>query len=255
MIYYTLKGPGSTLKSREVGIRVFMYRLYAIADLHLSGANPKPMDIFGPLWQDHQQKIEKNWPSDERDVIIVGGDISWAMSLEEALVDLKWLDGLPGRKILLRGNHDYWWKAIGRLRSLPLKTIFFLQNDHFLLPDGRAICGTRGWNCPGDPLFEADPENNGRIYRREIERLRLSLESARRAGARRATVALHFPPCSDQANSSGFIELMEDYPVDSCIFGHIHGAAQAKVFQGFREGIKYFFVAAEYLHFRPLRIL
>jgi len=155
--------------------------IYALADLHLSHNEPKPMDIFGPHWDNHPPKILANWNRvvGAGDLVIVAGDISWAMRLEEAAADLAWVASLPGHKLLIRGNHDYWWSAIGKVRRALPAGMHALQNDHFPW-DGWAVCGTRGWLCPGEEGF--NKEEDGKVYRRELQRLKLSLDGARRAG-------------------------------------------------------------------------
>ena len=154
-----------------------MATIWALADLHLSGQSNKPMDIFGSEWEDHPDRIMQGWKENVRDddLIIVPGDISWAMHLEDAACDLDWLASLPGRKVLVRGNHDFWWKSISKVRDILPSGIRAIQNDHFFY-QGWAICGTRGWICPGDSRF--DHERDQKIYLREIQRLELSLKSA-----------------------------------------------------------------------------
>ncbi len=227
--------------------------VYALGDLHLSHAQPKPMDIFGPGWDNHPQKLRENWNRAvaEGDLTIVAGDISWAMHLSEAAEDLAWLAELNGKKLLVRGNHDYWWSSIGKVRlALPLG-LYALQNDHF--PWGRrAICGTRGWICPGEEGFNNDQDE--KIYRRELLRLQLSLESARKNGFTEIIAALHFPPYNRQGQSSGFTELLEQYRVSCCVFGHIHDQGREQIFQGRRGGVNYNFVAADGVDFTPVLI-
>ena len=150
--------------------------IFALGDLHLSHSGEKSMAVFGPEWEDHPGKIKANWNRlvSGDDLVIVPGDISWAMHLWEAKEDLNWLAALTGQKLLVRGNHDYWWGAIGNVRKALPPGIYALQNDCFRW--GRwTICGTRGWLCPEDELF--DPEYDEKIYRRELQRLQLSLES------------------------------------------------------------------------------
>lgn len=227
--------------------------IYALADLHLSHGRAKPMDVFGEHWNSHPQKIHLNWNRvvGEADLVIVAGDISWAMRLPEAIEDLAWLGALPGRKLLVRGNHDYWWSAVGKVRQALPRGIHALQNDHFPW-GGWAVCGTRGWLCPGEEGF-----NNGqdeKIYLREIRRLKLSLESARRAGFEDIIVALHFPPFNRQGQPSGFTGLMEEAGVKTCIYGHIHDEGRDKLFQGERGEVNYRFVAADGAGFTPVLI-
>ena len=228
--------------------------IFALGDLHLSQSGEKPMDIFGPEWKDHPGKIKKNWERlvSEDDLVIVPGDISWAMRPEEAVVDLNWLATLPGQKLLVRGNHDYWWGAIGKVRRMLPPGIYALQNDSFSWGDW-TICGTRGWIYPGDEGF--DPEYDQRIYQREIHRLRLSLESSRSQAGTDLICALHFPPFNKFNGSSGFSDLMEEWGVKICLYGHVHSLGREKVFQGRQRGIEYYYVAADGVDFSPVVIV
>lgn len=228
--------------------------IWAIADLHLSHDRAKPMDIFGPCWENHAEKIAANWRRlvGGDDLVIVAGDISWAMQLSEAAADLNWIAALPGRKLLLRGNHDYWWSSISKVRAALPPGMAALQNDHYVFEDW-AICGSRGWICPGEEGF--DSEHDEKIYRREIGRLELSLESARLAGRERIVAALHYPPFNRQGSPSGFTGLLERYGVSYCVYGHIHDEGRDRLFQGERGGVNYIFVAADGVDFTPVRVI
>ncbi len=225
--------------------------IFAIGDLHLSLSQDKPMDIFGPTWEKHTDKIRKNWnrivTSD--DLVIVPGDISWAMRLPEAVVDLEWLDALNGTKLLIKGNHDYWWSSIGKVRHQLPPSIYALQNDHFTWHDW-SICGSRGWLCPGEEGF--DNLQDQKIYLREVQRLQFSLNSARQKTSAPIIAALHFPPFPRNGQSSGFTDLLEQYNAKICIFGHIHDSSRDTIYQGERNGVEYRFVAADGLDFSPL---
>lgn len=240
-----------TLTCSEVSISM---AIWAIADLHLSHDQSKPMDIFGNAWENHAEKIAANWRRnvDEDDLIIVAGDISWAMQLPEALADLGWVAALPGRKLLVRGNHDYWWSSISKVRAALPPGLVALQNDHFIF-EGWAVCGTRGWLCPGEDGF--DEEHDEKIYRRELGRLKLSLDSALKAGQKRIIAALHYPPFNRQGDSSGFTELLERYGVKHCVFGHVHDEGREKLFQGTRGGVTYRFVASDGVDFTPVLVV
>lgn len=228
--------------------------IWAIADLHLSHDRAKPMDIFGPCWENHAEKIAANWRRlvGGDDLVIVAGDISWAMQLSGAADDMNWIAALPGRKLLLRGNHDYWWSSISKVRAALPPGMAALQNDHYVFEDW-AICGSRGWICPGEEGF--DSEHDEKIYRREIGRLELSLESARLAGRERIVAALHYPPFNRQGSPSGFTELLERYGVSYCVYGHIHDEGRDRLFQGERGGVNYIFVAADGVDFTPVRVI
>ncbi len=225
----------------------------ALADLHLSSKVNKPMDIFGPDWDNHVQKIKQNWEENvkEDDLVIIPGDISWAMHLKEAIYDLEWISNLHGKKLLLRGNHDYWWSSLKKIREALPPDIEVLQNDHFFW-EGWAICGTRGWLCPGDYRFEE--EQDQKIYLRETLRLEFSLKSAYDRGHRKIIVATHFPPFNVKRDPSGFTELMEEYRVEICIYGHLHGEAINTAYEGQMNGTNYVFVSADKLNFTPILI-
>ncbi len=228
--------------------------IFALGDLHLSHEQDKPMDVFGPGWENHTKKIKENWNRlvGGDDLVIVPGDISWAMRLAEALPDLEWLSNLNGTKLLVRGNHDYWWSSIGKVRSRLPPSVHALQNDHFTWEEF-AITGTRGWICPGEDGF--DNEHDQKIYLREIQRLQLSLESARSDSFQELIAALHFPPFNRMGQPSAFTDLLEEYRVRICVFGHIHDEGRNSIFQGSKNGVEYRFVAADGNNFSPVRLV
>jgi predicted phosphohydrolase len=227
-------------------------RIFAIADLHLSKAQPKPMDVFGGNWQGHPQIIFERWQESiqKDDLVLIPGDISWAMNLDEALEDLKDVAALPGKKVLLRGNHDYWWSAIGKLRQSLPKDMYALQNDALVFDDV-VIAGARGWNCPGSYDFS---EQDLKIYQREVSRLKLSLEAARAYPDKKLIVMMHFPPTNPKLEPSGFTELLLKAKPSALVFGHIHGENQMMPLPNLGE-TKVHFVAADALEFYPKRIL
>lgn len=228
--------------------------IWAISDLHLSLSVNKPMDIFGSEWKDHLKKIETGWRKKvtHEDLVIIPGDISWAMHLSQALEDLEWIASLPGHKLLMRGNHDYWWNSVSKVRSALPPGIYALQNDHFPWQEW-VVCGTRGWICPGESRF--DPERDQKIYNREVSRLELSLKSAFDNGFRRIMAAMHYPPFNFQRDESGFTRLMTQYGVGVCVYGHLHAEAKKFAFEGIIGNTKYRFVAADKLAFEPLLIV
>jgi predicted phosphohydrolase len=228
--------------------------VYALADLHLAHTLHKPMDIFGPDWDNHPQTLRQNWNRvvQSGDLTIVAGDISWAMQLCDAAEDLAWLAGLSGSKLLLRGNHDYWWSSISKVRQTLPVGIYALQNDHFAW-GGWAVCGARGWLCPGEEGFRDDHDQ--KIYRRELFRLQLSLESAVKSGFTEIIAALHFPPYNRQGQPSGFTSLLEQYRVRYCVFGHIHDQGRERIFQGEHNGVVYRYVAADGVSFTPALVV
>ena len=228
-------------------------KLFAIADTHLSFSTDKPMGVFGDSWKSHAERLAEAWREDvsEGDTVIVAGDISWALKPAESIADLDFLHGLPGSKLLVRGNHDPWWQGIKRLNAM-YGDMRFLQNDHVMFRDGLAICGSRGWGLPG---LEDYGEDDEKILARELLRLEMSLEDAVKAGAEDILCAMHFPPALTPANTSPFTELIERYPVSQVIYGHLHGPqAFRKGIQGEHRGIRYILVSSDFLDFRPLRI-
>jgi uncharacterized protein len=226
--------------------------LYAIADLHLGFAVEKPMDIFGEQWKDHARKIETAWKEtvEDDDTVLIPGDISWAMTLEQARADLDWIHTLPGRKILLRGNHDYWWSSLAKVRNALPISMTALQNDHLVVED-YAIAGTRGWNIPVEG-FSDDLEADRKIFERERGRLELSLS---KIPPERTVIAMtHFPPVIKGNNHPGFSDILEKRGVRLCVYGHYHGADVARAFQGELRGVRYVFCAADGVDFRPVNL-
>lgn len=225
-------------------------RVFAIADLHLSYTAPKPMTVFGPQWAGHPQAILDAWQALVRpeDVVLLPGDLSWSMRLEDALTDLAPIAALPGQKVLLRGNHDYWWPTISRLRAaLPAGT-FAIQNDALRLGD-LVVCGTRGWITPEAEQFNAE---DGKIYARETERLRLSLEAARKLQSERSytVLMLHYPPTAAQFAPTAFTDLIERYRPDQVVYGHLHGVPIERSLRQW-DGIPTHLVASDALRFVP----
>jgi len=229
--------------------------IYAIGDLHLPGGQEKPMDIFDSAWENHPEIIARNWREtvEEDDLVLMPGDLSWAMKLEEAAEDLAYLGRLPGRIVLIRGNHDYWWGPIGRVRRALPPNVQAIQNDHVPLGERGAICGSRGWVLPGSPGFSEDDE---RIYRREVERLTLSLESARKAGRVPSIVMLHYPPLAARARPTEFTRLLEEYGAALCVYGHLHGReAHERAVQGSVRGVEYVLASCDAIGFSPLPLV
>ena len=226
--------------------------IHVIGDLHLSGSVQKPMDVFGTQWENHHEKIKYHWEETvrEEDMVLIPGDISWAMRLDEAMIDLKWIEQLPGKKVLLRGNHDYWWGSVTKLNAL-FPDMFFLQNNSTSYED-YIICGTRGWLCPNLYKFDAQDE---KIYNRELQRLRISLEKGLAQGNKRIIVMTHYPPTNDKMEPSAFTKIYEDYGVEKVVYGHLHGADGFRgALQGIHGGVAYHLTSCDYLDFKPLQI-
>ena len=218
--------------------------IYAIGDLHLSGEPPtKLMEIFGEHWLGHKEKIRHNWLATvtDQDVVLVCGDISWAMGVQNVAEDLAWLAQLPGRKLLLRGNHDYWWSSLAKMQQLYGEHFEFIQNDCTMV-DNISICGTRGWVLPSAENFSAEDE---KIYKREALRLELSLKAAQHHNPEQIIVAMHYPPLFAADEHTLFTDLMEKYHVNHCVYGHIHGENHVLTFEGEREGVNYKLVSCD----------
>lgn len=227
--------------------------IYAIGDLHLSGSVDKPMDIFGDNWEDHGDQIVRNWKRvvGEDDLVLIPGDISWAMTLEEAKTDLDLINSLPGKKVLIKGNHDYWWQSIRQLNQL-YKNMYFLQNTSYQAGQ-YTICGSRGWGCPSGPGMDA---HNTKIYNREAQRLALSLDHGMKSGATQIIVMLHYPPTNEHKEESLFTALFEQYPITHVVYGHLHGQAFFNnSLIGQQAGIDYSLVSADAIGFNPYKII
>ncbi len=231
--------------------------IYAISDFHFS-FDPhidKPMDIYGARWVNHAERLKQNWNEiiTEKDTVIVPGDISWGLRPHEAFADLDWIkENLPGRKLFFKGNHELWWQSVSKLaKRYNEGDMIFLQNT-FAEAEGYAVCGTRGWICPGFEEFGQDDE---KIYKREILRLEMSLEAARKSGYEKIIGALHFPPTNDKKAASGFTELFEKYGVDVVVYGHLHGKdVWPKGLQGIYKDVNYKLVSLDYLDAKPICI-
>lgn len=226
--------------------------IYSISDLHLSFMKPKPMDMFGYNWQNHSEKIKDSWLSivREEDFVLLPGDLSWAMNLEEVSEDIKFIENLPGKKILIKGNHDYWWQSLSKILKKNYKECYFIHNNSFNFGD-YIFCGTRGWILPEDNSLTAE---NDKIYKRELLYLRMSLENAEKN--KPIVVLLHYPPFFRDGSPSEFIKIIEDYSVIACVYGHIHGYFEDRKFlTGIYNNINYHLVSSDYLKFVLKKII
>lgn len=198
-------------------------KVFAISDLHLSFSADKPMDIFGKSWENYTDIIAKNWANavKEEDIVLLPGDLSWAMTLENALIDINYIASFPGKKVIIRGNHDYWWKSVSRLRDALPPNLYAVQNDCIKIGD-YIICGTRGWTCPDGVQQNEDKK----IYLREAERLKLSLNKAsemRINNNDKVICMMHFPPFNAKREPSLFTDLITEAKVNAVVYGHLHG--------------------------------
>lgn len=228
--------------------------IYAISDLHLSFTSDKPMDVFGGNWEGHFEKIKQDWLEkvSEDDVVLICGDISWAMKLSDALTDLNALKDLPGKKVFIRGNHDYWWNGITKLRdSAPNDSFVFLQTDSVKIGE-YLIVGSRGWTCPGSPDFSAQDE---KLYKREAERFRLAFKDAekRKEDGDKVLALIHYPPFTGKKEDTLFTQLFEEHGVEKVVFGHIHGAAFFPLFSE-KNGIEYHLSSCDKVGFKLVKI-
>jgi len=232
-----------------------MPKLYALADLHLSLSGDKPMDVFGELWRDHPRQMATHWDRvvSPEDTVLLPGDLSWARKLAEAGADLEWIGERPGRKLLLKGNHDSWWAGIGTLRSTLPEGCEALHNDSHRIGEW-VVVGARGWISPDDPTAT---ENDHAIFRRELERLRLSIVDAdRRFGRDLPRVAmLHYPPWVEGYPPTQVVETMRKAGVRECVYGHLHGEDHRLAVTGERDGVRFHFVASDAVGFAPALIL
>ncbi len=226
--------------------------LYAIGDLHLCLGAPKPMDIFGGAWTGYMDKLRQGVSViGPDDTTVLMGDLSWAMSLETARADFEWISSIPGRKIILKGNHDYWWNTAAKFQKFCLQNGFSemcILNNNCYEYDHYAICGTRGW------YFEEkrSSEHDEKVFKRELLRLEASLKAA---GEKEKLVFLHYPPQSKGYTCGEIVELLTRYGVRSCFYGHLHGASHALAIEGMHGGIDYHLLAADYINFVPRKIL
>lgn len=238
--------------------------IYAIGDLHLSLNKEKPMDIFGGNWKNHEQKIKENWKNtvQDNDLVILPGDFSWEMHLKDMYNDFAYLNELPGKKLLLKGNHDYWWTTLAKMREFlqesKFENIDFLYNNSYLFED-KIIAGTRGWALN-------DTENSDKMNHREEERLKLSLQSGvDNFGDKEIICIMHYPPIIEEnkndANNqsknlkvSNYVQIMKEYNVKTCLYGHLHGESHKEAFEGIIEGINFKLVSSDYLDFKLYKV-
>lgn len=227
--------------------------LFAIGDLHLSENTNKSMEVFGGAWQDYTGKLAEGFSVlGENDVCVICGDVSWSMKLEDTAADFRWIDRFPGEKIILKGNHDYWWSTQSKVQkffeSNGLSTLRILHNNCYFYGEKFALCGTRGW------FYEEETggEHDKKMMRRELMRLEASLRAAE--GAERKLVFLHYPPVFGKYRCEEMLELMRAYSVSDCYYGHLHGAAHRGAFEGTIEGIRFHDVAADRIGFRPAAV-
>lgn len=230
-------------------------KVFAISDLHLSINNPKPMDIFGPVWDGYLEKIENDWIDKvgDDDVVLISGDISWAMRLHEAIADLDYIAHFKGNKVIIKGNHDYWWSAISEVRRNLKDKTYAIQNDAIRFGD-TIICGSRGWTVPENGVFK-DAQDE-KIYKRELIRMELSLKTmqAMRNEKDKVIVMTHFPPYNFRCEDSDMTRLFEKFNVDAVIFGHLHSYDKKQKMVVEKNGIKYYLTSCDIIDNKLIEI-
>lgn len=243
--------------------------IWAIGDLHLSfGISGKEMHVFGPEWKDHHEKIKAHWDANvsAEDLVLIPGDISWAMRLEEAKADLDWIEARPGTKLIIRGNHDYWCQAPTKVRKVLPPSIHLIWSDAYLWNDV-AICGTRLWDSPEfdfgqyiemkEPIKEGGkdlpPQEYEAVFRREVMRLEMAIKAMDK-NARLKIAMLHYPPIGADLQPSQVSQILENAGISSCVFGHLHSVRPDSKMFGTKNGVTYHFVACDWLNFKLLRI-
>lgn len=226
--------------------------LYAIGDLHLCLGAPKPMDVFGGAWVGYMDKLREGMKCiGPEDTTVLMGDLSWALDLESAKADFSWINAIPGRKIILKGNHDYWWSTAAKFQKFCLENGFedlHILNNNCFDYQGYAICGTRGWNYEEKRATAHDEK----VFKRELIRLEASLKAA---GEAPKLVFLHYPPRNKGYECPEILELLHRYEVRRCFYGHLHGPSHKLALEGTWDGVEYALLAADFINFCPKKIL
>ena len=228
--------------------------IYVIADLHLSFSQDKPMSIFGENWEGHSEKIKNNWISKVKpeDTVVLPGDFSWAMYLQDTYKDFEYLNSLPGKKLLLKGNHDYWWTTVTNMRNFleenKFKNIDFIYNNSYLV-ENKILTGTRGWNL-------LDTENSSTMIKRESIRLQLAIEDGikKYGDDKEIIVFMHYPPISNTNKKSDFLKILKQYDIKRCYYGHLHGKSHQDAVEGIVDGIEFKLISADYLNFDVIKV-
>lgn len=231
--------------------------IFVISDLHLSTNTDKSMEVFGDRWANYTERIRDNWNSivSKEDTVIIGGDVSWEMKLKDCVSDFEFINSLSGRKIISKGNHDYWWETASKhkefLQNNGFSTIDFLYNNAFIVEDV-AVCGTRWWNDPSSDGFD---DEDLKIYNHELIRLVNSLKEACKLGCLKKLVVLHYPPfTADGELNSDIADIFSRYEVRECVYGHLHGAGLKNAVEGTFFGVNYRLTSADFLNFTPIEI-
>ncbi len=244
--------------------------IWALSDPHLEfSTSNKSMEVFGPMWADYTNRIQKHWKNlvKENDLMLIPGDISWAMKFDAALIDLNWINNLPGTKIILKGNHDYWWPSASKLKSSLPPSIQFIQNNVYNW-NGVSIGGSRLWDSdeysfneiiefqenPHARKIVQDKKLTDKIFLRELERLKLSLKQLDQNAKLRITLT-HYPPIGLKLEHSRVSKILEEYNIDYCVFGHLHSIKPNRELFGEKNGVKYILSSSDYLEFVPIKVV
>ncbi len=230
-------------------------KVFAISDLHLSINSNKPMNIFGPVWENYLEEIENSWSSlvTENDLVLISGDISWAMKLNDAKADLNYLSKFSGKKVIIKGNHDYWWSSISGVRSLLPENLYALQNDALRFGN-YVVCGSRGWTVPE---ITHKTEDDEKIYKRELIRMELSLKSALELKQDGDTliVMMHYPPFNSKLEENDFTKLFEQFGVDIVVYGHLHSYDKKQRLITYINNIKYYLTSCDLVGNKLIEII
>jgi predicted phosphohydrolase len=249
--------------------------VWALADLHLSfGVPDKNMDVFGDKWKNHPEKIQTHWLANiqQDDLVLLPGDISWAMHTEEVKPDLDWIEALPGTKVMLRGNHDYWWTSLSKIKKVLPPSIHVIQNNSYVWKDV-VVGGSRLWDTPeysfqryidfqDNPrtkkltVTDNDLQEAEKIFERELGRLEASLKTMTQAPSAAKRIAItHYPPIGAELHASRAAALLTKYGIDVCVFGHLHNIKHEALSFGTKDGVRYILASGDYLDFLPVKIL
>ncbi len=232
-------------------------KIFALSDLHLSFMVEKPMDIFGGNWENHTEKLKENWQNmvSQDDLVLIAGDISWAMKMEETQKDLEFIESLNGRKIIIKGNHEYWWKSVSNVRAILPKSIMALQNDAVKIGNV-VIAGTRGWDVPESENDSRFTQEDQKLYAREQIRMELALESAKKLIKEGDTLIymIHYPPFNSKREDSEFTRLLEKYGAKKVVYGHLHKSMGRYSTHISKNGIDYYLTSADLIEMKPMLI-
>ena len=228
--------------------------IYVIADLHLSFSQDKPMSIFGENWEGHSEKIKNNWISKVKpeDTVVYPGYLSCAIYIQYTYKDFEYLNSLPGKKLLLKGNHDYWWTTVTNMRNFleenKFKNIDFIYNNSYLV-ENKILTGTRGWNL-------LDKENSSKMIKRESIRLQFAIEDGikKYGDDKEIIVFMHYPPISNTNKKSDFLKILKQYDIKRCYYGHLHGKSHQDAVEGIVDGIEFKLISADYLNFDVIKV-